>query len=112
LLKHPSIHPFIDISSGNCEIGAGAELSRASQKAIVYAKEVYRKNLLLLEEGFTPETNNVLERLFSLIDKFVDKSRSFKATFSTVNFLQPTRLDEQAMIQYRRLERRIPTKSS
>nr|QNO47607.1 hypothetical protein PGBELJNO_00005 [Methanosarcinales archaeon ANME-2c ERB4] len=61
-------------------------MSRASRKAIAYAKKIYRQNRLLLEKGFIPETNNVMEQLFSVIDNFVDQARSFKATFSTVNF--------------------------
>jgi len=85
ILAETSIHSSISYQ-GIVRLASSTELSRASQKAIVYAKEIYRKNLLLLEKGFTPETNNAMEQLFSVIDNFVDQARSFKATFSTVNF--------------------------
>ena len=85
ILAETSIHSAVSYQ-GIVKLASGAELSRASRKAIVYAKEVYRKNLLLLEKGFIPETNNAMEQLFSLIDNFVDQARSFKATFSTANF--------------------------
>ncbi len=84
ILAETSIHLSISYQ-GILKLASSAELSRASQKAITYAKEIYRKNRLLLEKGFTPETNNVMEQLFSVIDNFVDQARSFKATFSTVN---------------------------
>ncbi|PXF61015.1 MAG: hypothetical protein C4B59_06640 [Candidatus Methanogaster sp.] len=67
-------------------LASSTKMSRASRKVIAYAKKIYRQNRLLLEKGFIPETNNVMEQLFSLIDNFVDQARSFKATFSTVNF--------------------------
>jgi RNase P subunit RPR2 len=85
ILAETSIHSSISYQ-GILKLASSAELSRASQKAITYAKEIYQKNRLLLEKGFTPETNNVMEQLFSVIDNFVDQARSFKATFSTVNF--------------------------
>jgi hypothetical protein len=85
ILSETSIHLSISYQ-GILKLALSAELSRASQKAIAYAKEIYQRNQLLLEKGFTPETNNVMEQLFSVIDNFVDQARSFKATFSTVNF--------------------------
>jgi hypothetical protein len=85
ILAETSIHSSI-YYQGIMKLASSTELSRASQKVIAYAKEIYRKNLLLLEKGFTPETNNVMEQLFSLIDNFVDQARSFKAKFSTINF--------------------------
>ena len=85
ILAETSIHSSISYQ-GIVKLASSTELSRVSRKVIAYAKEIYRKNLLLLEKGFTPETNNVMEQLFSLIDNFVDQARSFKATFSTVNF--------------------------
>nr|QNO45341.1 hypothetical protein IOFJOFCH_00001 [Methanosarcinales archaeon ANME-2c ERB4] len=85
ILAETSIHSSISYQ-GIVNLASSTELSRVSRKVIAYAKEIYRKNLLLLEKGFTPETNNVMEQLFSLIDNFVDQARSFKATFSTINF--------------------------
>jgi len=49
------------------EIASNIELSKASEKVISYIKKVYSKNKKLLKKGFTPETNNVMEQLFSLI---------------------------------------------
>ena len=85
ILAETAIHSSI-FYQGIMKSALSTELSRASQKVIAYAKKIYRQNRLLLEKGFIPETNNVMEQLFSVIDNFVDQSRSFKATFSTVNF--------------------------
>ena len=52
------------------------KLSYASRKAMDYLSEVYRKNRKLLEEGFTPETNQVMEQLFSFINDFAFICRS------------------------------------
>lgn len=41
-----------------------------------YAAEVYVKNRRIMEKGFTPETNNVMEQLFSFINDFA--CRPFK----------------------------------
>ena len=30
------------------------------------------------EKGFTPETNNVMEQLFSLVDDVINQARSFQ----------------------------------
>ena len=79
IFAETSIHSAVSYQ-GSVKLASGAELSRASRKVIVYAKEIYRKNLLLLEKGFTLETNNVMEQPLSLIDKFVDQARSFKFT--------------------------------
>lgn len=85
ILAETSIHSSI-FYQGIVKLASSTELSRASRKVVTYAKKVYRQNRLLLEKGFTPETNNAMEQLFSLIDNFVDQARSFKAAFSTVNF--------------------------
>jgi hypothetical protein len=34
--------------------------------------------VILLTKGFTPETNNVMEQLFSLISDIITQARSFK----------------------------------
>jgi len=39
-----------------------------------------------LEKGFVPETNNVMEQLFSLIDDFFYQARSFKTISGLKNF--------------------------
>jgi hypothetical protein len=49
-------------------------------------KEIYVKNIKNLEKGFTPETNNVMEQLFSLINDFVNQARSFKINGCLENF--------------------------
>jgi len=54
------------------------KLSRASRKAMDCVSEVYRKNRKLLERGFVPETNDVMEQLFSFINDFAFVCRSFK----------------------------------
>jgi hypothetical protein len=54
------------------------KLSHASSRAMGYLSEVYRKNRKLLEKGFTPETNQVMEQLFSFINDFAFMCRSFK----------------------------------
>jgi hypothetical protein len=54
------------------------KLSRASRKAMDCVSEVYRKNRKILERGFVPETNDVMEQLFSFINDFALLCRSFK----------------------------------
>lgn len=61
-------------------------LSKASCKVIEYISEVYVRNIKILNKGFTPETNNVMEQLFSLIDDFVRQARSFKIRDGMANF--------------------------
>ena len=61
-------------------------VSKASEKVFKYIKEIYPKNRELLEAGFTPETNNVMEQLFSLINDFVNQVRSFKTKSGLANF--------------------------
>ncbi|CAG0994624.1 hypothetical protein METP3_02869 [Methanosarcinales archaeon] len=65
---------------------AGMKLSKASKKVVAYMKEIYVKNIKNLEKGFTPETNNVMEQLFSLINDFMNQARSFKINESLSNF--------------------------
>ena len=62
------------------------ELSKASHKAISYAKEIFEKNIGFLKKGFTPETDNTMEQIFSLIGDVVDKARSFKTDSGLTNF--------------------------
>jgi hypothetical protein len=62
------------------------ELSKASHKAISYAKEIFEKNISFLKKGFTPETDNTMEQIFSLIGDIVDKARSFKTDSGLTNF--------------------------
>lgn len=68
------------------EIASSIELSEASEKVIEYIKKIYRTNKKLLENGFLPETNNVMEQLFSLINDFVIQARSFKVIDGMANF--------------------------
>ncbi len=49
-------------------------------------KEIYIKNIKNLEKGFTPETNNVMEQLFSLINDVMNQARSFKINKGLTNF--------------------------
>ena len=68
------------------ELDSGLELSKASHKAISYAKEIFTKNVSFLKKGFTPETDNTMEQIFSLIGDVVDKARSFKTDSGLTNF--------------------------
>jgi hypothetical protein len=61
-------------------------VSKASKKVFEYIKEIYSKNRELLEAGLTPETNNVIEQLFSMINDFVNQARSFKIKDGLANF--------------------------
>ncbi|WP_292388476.1 hypothetical protein [Methanosarcina sp. UBA5] len=62
------------------------ELSKASHKTISYAKEIFKKNVSFLKKGFTPETDNTMEQIFSLVGDIVDKARSFKTDSGLTNF--------------------------
>jgi transposase-like protein len=68
------------------ELASSMKLSKASKKVIAYMKEIYVKNIKNLEKGFTPETNNVMEQLFSLINDFMNQARSFKINEGLSNF--------------------------
>ena len=68
------------------ELASSIKPSRTSEKIINYLKNIYLKNIELLKEGFTPETNNTMEQLFSLINSFIEQARSFKTKFGTSNF--------------------------
>jgi len=46
------------------EFDSNLELSKASQKAISYAEEIFKKNVSFLKKGFTPETDNKWNRYF------------------------------------------------
>ena len=62
------------------------DLSRTSEKAMKYLKDKYKKNRKLLEKEFLPETNNVMEQLFSFINDFVFQARSFKTLSGLKNW--------------------------
>jgi hypothetical protein len=68
------------------ELESNLELSKASHKAISYAEEIFKKNVSFLKKGFTPETDNTMEQIFSLIGDIVDKARSFKTGSGLTNF--------------------------
>jgi len=53
-------------------------LTHTSKRAMRFLKDKYNKNRKLLEKGFSPETNNVMEQLFSYINDFVFQAKSFK----------------------------------
>ncbi len=53
-------------------------LTHTSKRAMKFLKDKYKKNRKLLERGFSPETNNVMEQLFSFISDFVFQAKSFK----------------------------------
>jgi transposase-like protein len=67
-------------------LDSNLELSKASHKAIFYAKEIFERNISYLKKGFTPETDNTMEQIFSLISDVVDKARSFKTDNGLTNF--------------------------
>ncbi len=68
------------------EISSGIKISKALKSVLKYVEDIYRKNRKLLEKGFVPETNNVMEQLFSLIDDIVYQARSFKTLSGMKNF--------------------------
>lgn len=68
------------------EISSGIKISKALKSVLKYVEEIYRKNRKLLKKGFVPETNNVMEQLFSLIDDIVYQARSFKTLSGMKNF--------------------------
>lgn len=68
------------------ELSIKLRLSDASKKVIKYVEEMYHKNRKYLEKGLLPETNNVMEQLFSLIDDVVYQARSFKTLSGMKNF--------------------------
>jgi hypothetical protein len=51
-----------------------------------YLKKIYKKNRTYLEKGFEPETNNVMEQLFSYINDFVYQAKSFKTISGLKNW--------------------------
>ncbi|MFO8108901.1 MAG: transposase, partial [Thermoplasmata archaeon] len=53
-------------------------LTHTSKRAMKFLKDKYKKNRKLLEKGFSPETNNVMEQLFSFINDFAFLAKSFK----------------------------------
>jgi hypothetical protein len=85
------IHSDTVISAVACiqkirELDSNLKLSKASHKAISYAEEIFKKNVSFLKKGFTPETDNTMEQIFSLIGDIVDKARSFKTDRGLTNF--------------------------
>lgn len=68
------------------EMASCMRLSQASKKVVAYVKEIYVKNIKNMEKGFTPETNNVMEQLFSLINDVINQARSFKINKGLANF--------------------------
>ena len=68
------------------ELASRIKPSRASKKIIKYVKSIYFKNIKLLKEGFTPETNNTMEQLFALVNSFIEQARSFKTKYGLSNF--------------------------
>jgi hypothetical protein len=47
------------------------ELSKASLKAISYAKEIFKRNVNHMMKGFTQGTNNTMEQTFSLLAQII-----------------------------------------
>ncbi len=68
------------------ELSLSIKPSQALEKIIKYVKNIYFKNIELLKEGFTPETNNTMEQLFSLINSFIYQARLFKTKSGLSNF--------------------------
>ena len=62
------------------------ELSKASLKAISYAKEIFKRNVDHMMKGFTPVTNNKMEQTFSLISDIIENARYFKTESGLANF--------------------------
>ena len=68
------------------KVTSGMKLSEASKNVIKYNEKRYLSNRRLLENGFVPETNNVMEQLFSLIDDIIYQARLFKTESGLKNF--------------------------
>lgn len=68
------------------DLAKNTRLSEASRKVIKYIKKIFVNNIKLLANGFLPETNNVMEQLFSLINDFVTQTRSLKTEGGMKNF--------------------------
>jgi hypothetical protein len=68
------------------DLAKNTGLSEASRKVIKYIKKIYVNNIKLLTKGFLPETNNVMEQLFSLINDYVNQTRSLKTEDGMKNF--------------------------
>ena len=79
---HLTVHykNIIDLTSSE------ETISKTSKNMGEFIKKIYSKNRKLLEDGFTPETNNVMKQLFSRIDNFMDQTRSFKTVDGLANF--------------------------
>ena len=60
--------------------------TEASRLAMIYLQKTYKMNRKFLEKGFVPETNNVMEQLFSFINDFVYQARSFKIVSGLKNW--------------------------
>lgn len=54
------------------------DLTTTSEIAMEFVEKTYMKNKKILMSGFVPETNNVMEQLFSFINDFVYQIKSFK----------------------------------
>jgi hypothetical protein len=67
-------------------LSKNSELSKASRKVIKYINKIFVNNLNLLKMGFIPETNNAMEEIFSLINDFVNQTRSLKRDWNAKNF--------------------------
>ena len=67
-------------------LAKNSELSEASRKVIKYINKIFVNNLNLLKMGFIPETNNTMEEIFSLINDFVNQTRSLKRDRNAKNF--------------------------
>ena len=82
---HLSVH-YRNIMEMFSKMFSDGIVSKASEKVFEYIKDIYFKNRELLEAGLTPETNNVMEQLFSMINDFVNQARSFKTKDGLANF--------------------------
>jgi hypothetical protein len=85
ILSEPVIHLSVNYRN-IMEMFSDGIKSKASEKVFEYIKEIYPKNRGLLEAGFTPETNNVMEQLFSMINDFINQVQSFKTKNVLANF--------------------------
>ncbi|AKB22069.1 hypothetical protein [Methanosarcina sp. WH1] len=68
------------------EFDSNLEFSEASHKAISYVEKIFKKNVSFLKKVFTPEMDNTMEQIFSLIYDIADKARSFKTDSVLTNF--------------------------
>ena len=69
------------------EMIRGIDLSPVVMRTYRYVKRKYFSNRKLFEKNIMPETNNIMEQIFSTIKDFILQCRSFKLISGLRNFI-------------------------